>query len=220
MKIKEFTNNVVHNRAYRWYVVAIASFIFSIAFLVYNFVVGVLFNLVWNFSVSFYYLLLMLIKGIILYAEKRWKDSDKELIDRKRLKLFKVENVFLLLIDLALIAPITLMALMQKTTVDIGMIPTIAVALYTTYRVTMACINYNRSKKSDNLALHGLKIISLKEAIVSVITLQNTMIFVFGDMSEMLTLTAFTNAGMLALMMAISILQFKKLKNLKNKKIG
>ncbi len=216
MKVKEFFNNVFHNRIYRWYFLAVLSFVMSIVFLVYNFVMGVFYRLIWNFSVSFYYLALMAIKGIILYGENRWKAKEKAQIELNRLKLFKIENVFLLLIDVALIAPITLMALEQKNAVDIGMIPTIAVATYTTYRVIMACINYTRTKRTENLALHGLKIISLKEAIVSIITLQNTMIFVFGNASDMRTLTAFTNAGMLALMVAVSVFQFIKLKTIKN----
>ncbi len=219
MKIKELFNNLIHNRVYRWYFFACLSFVVSVAFLAYNFVVGVLYRLVWNFSVSFYYLLLMVIKGIILACENKWKILPNDKVANNRLKLFKIENVFLLLIDLALIAPVTLMALERKNSVDIGMIPAIAVAVYTTYRVVMACVNYTRSKSADNLALHGLKIISLKEAIVSVITLQNTMIFVFGNASDMQTLTAYTNAGMIATMIAISILQIVKLNKIKTKKI-
>ncbi len=216
MKIKEFINNLIHNRPFRWYILAGVSFASSLAFTAYNLIVGVLFKLVWNFSVSFYYLLLMAIKAIILQCERKWKGASLEQIKLKRLTLFKVENVFLLLIDLALIAPITLMVLQEKNTVNLGMIPTIALAAYTTYRIIMACINYHRSKNSDNLALHGLKIISLFEAIVSIITLQNTMVVVFGDMGEMFLLTVWTNAGMLASMLAISIVQIVKLSKLKN----
>ncbi len=217
MKVKQFFRRTLSDRAYRWYVVAIISFILSIAFLTYNLILGVIFRLVWNFSVTFYYLLLMLIKAIILQSENKWKLLSETELRSKRLKLFKLENVFLLLIDFALIAPITLMILSQKNTVNIGMIPTIAVAAYTTFRVVMACINYHRSKKTDNLALHGLKIISLKEAIVSIITLQNTMVVVFGDFKQMLTLTTVTSAGMLASMIAISIMQIIKLKIEKGK---
>ncbi len=216
MKVKEFISSIVHNRTYRWYVVAIISFAFSIAFLVYNFVVGLLFNLVWNFSVTFYYLLLMTIKAVILYSENKWKLNQKEQLQVKRLTLFKIENVFLLLIDFALIAPIVLLIRQQKQTVDIGMIPTIAVAAYTTYRIVLACVNYHRTKKTDNLALHGLKIISLKEAIVSIITLQNTMVVVFGDQTEMLTLTTCTSIGMLLSMVIISVYQIIKVYKIKN----
>ncbi len=217
MKIKEFVSKIFHNRTYRWYFLATLSFAFSALFLVYNFIVGVLYWLVWNFSVSFYYLLLMMIKAIILFNESKLKDQDKEIIEQKRRTLFKIENFFLILIDLALIAPIVLMLLQQKRAVNIGMIPTIAVATYTTYKIVLACINYAKSKKTDNLALHGLKIISLKEAIVSIITLQNTMVYVFGDLNDMLALTTCTSVGMLLSMIAISIFQIIKIYKINKK---
>ncbi len=216
MKVKEFFSNLIHERAFRWYILAGVSFIVSLAFAAYNFTVGVTFRLVWNFSVSFYYICLVIIKAIILYRERKWKALPQERISQKRLALFKLENVFLLVIDLLLIAPITLMILQEKRTADMGMIPAIAVAAYTTYKIIMACVNYTRSKKDDNITLYGLKIISLKEAIVSIITLQNTMVVVFGNAADMQTLTTWTTAGMFLSLVGISIFQFIKLRKLKN----
>lgn len=217
MRIKDFWNNLIHERLFRWYILAGVSFLVSVAFAIYNLVMGIIFRLVWNFSVSFYYLFLMSIKAIILHREHKWKNDSQEEIQRNRLTLLKVENIFLLLIDLALIAPIALMILQEKQTVNMGMIPTIAMAAYTTYKIVMACINYNRSGKTDNLALYGLKIISLKEAIVSIITLQNTMVVVFGNASDMWTLTTCTTSGMFALILAISIYQLIKFNKIKRK---
>ena len=166
----------------------------------------------WNFSVSFYYCFLVAVKAVILYFENRWKWCQKEKVKTRRFWLFKIENIFLFLIDLALLAPITLMILQKKQSVSLGLIPTIASATYTTYKITMAILNYRHSKKTDNLTLHGLKVISLKEAIVSIITLQNTMVYEFGDAKQMFTLTAWTTAGMFVLLVAISITQFVKIK--------
>ncbi len=217
MKVKDFWNNLIHDRLFRWYIFAGVSFLASFAFAIYNLVIGIIFRLVWNFSVSFYYLFLMTIKAIILHYEYKWKDDSRAEIQRNRLTLLKVENIFLLLIDLALIAPIVLMVLQEKQTVNVGMIPAITMAAYTTYKIVTACINYNRSGKTDNLALYGLKIISLKEAIVSIITLQNTMVVVFGSVSDMWTLTTWTTGGMFALILGISIYQLIKFNKIKKK---
>ncbi len=218
MKIKDFFSNLTHNRPFRWFMLAGISFIASVLFAGYNFTVGIIYSLAWNFSVSFYYLFLSIIKIIILKSEKKWRGLEENQVKIKRLTLFKVENIFLLLIDLALIAPISLLIIQEKQTTNMGMIPTIAVAAYTTYKIIMACVNYTRSKKFENLSMHGLKIISLKEAIVSIITLQNTMVVVFGDASEMLTLTTWTNIGMYFSLVVISIYQFVKLKRIKSLK--
>lgn len=212
MKINEFFHNFMHKRLFRWYILAGVSFVVNITFAVYNLAVGIAFSLVWNFSVSFYYLSLTSIKGIILYSERKWRSLPKEKRNVNRTTLFSVEAVFLLLIDLALIAPILLMILGEKRAVDMGTIPTITMAAYTTYKITIACINYTRSKKTNNLALYGLKIINLKEAIVSVVTLQNTMVAVFGDAKEMWTLTTWTSGGMFACILALSIYQLVQLR--------
>ncbi len=214
MKNKSVLKKIFKNQVYRGYFIGIVSFLATVAFLCYNLVLGIFYKLVWNFSVSFYYLFLMLIKGIMLATEKRIKDKEKEEKSYERIKLFKLQNIFMIIIDLLLIAPVVLM-LLQKKSVNIGMIPAIAAAAYTTYKIVMACINYKNSKNSGNLTLHGLKIISLKEAVVSVITLQNTLISVFGNAEDMLTLTTYTSAGLLAVMLGVSLLQIKKYRRLR-----
>ncbi len=199
----------------KWYLFAVFSLTASSFFAIYNLVVGVIFGLIWNISISFYYLLLMIVKTVIVYSERKWKEYSKNELLEKRIKLFQIENVFLLLIDLALLAPVLLLIFQQKQNVDVGMIPTIALAAFTTYKIIIASINYTKAKKGDNLTVQGLRIISLKEAIVSIITLQNTMIYVFGEGGEMQTLAAWTSMGMLASLLAISICQFIKINKLK-----
>ncbi len=114
----------------------------------------------------------------------------------------------LLFVDLALIAPIVFLFLEERRPpIELGMIPTIAMAAYATWQIVMACVQYRRSRKGDNLILHGLKILNLKEAIVSIITLQNTMIAVFGDAGELRTLTLWTNLGMFVSLLAITLYQ-------------
>ncbi len=59
-------------------------------------------------------------------------------------------------------------------------LPPYEIAAYTSYKIIMARVNYKASQKRDALALHGLKAISLKEAIVSVVTMRNTLSIVFA----------------------------------------
>ncbi len=208
MNARDVLRNLVKKRSFRWYALAGVSFIVSLAFAVYNFIVGLLFRLPWNFSIAFYYLVLVIIKAIILYGERRLRKNPPEQLLQKRRTLFTITHTFLLLIDFTLVAPIVFACLQPHKAVDIGMIPTIACAAFTTYKITMACINYTRAKKVENLALYSLKIISLKEAIVSVITLQNTMVAVFGDPQSMLSLTTWTNVGMLSVAFILTLYQF------------
>ncbi len=213
MKVKEFVNKFISNRPFRWYILAGVSCIMGFIFAIYNLAMGVAYGLVWHFSVSFYYLFLAIAKIVILYCEKRWKF--KEDVSKERRKLFKISNVFLLLIDLVLVVPITLMLLQRKPVTNLGTIPTIAVAVYTTYKIVIACVNYKRSNSTANISLNTIKTIGLKEAIVSILTLQNTMITVFGGAESMKVTTMYTSIALYLLLVAISIYQFIKINELK-----
>ncbi len=180
------------------------SFFINIAFLVYNLVFGIINKTVWNWSISIYYALLITFRASILLLERKWNKEKATDLEEKRLKLFNVVCWCLLIMDFALIAPISLMV-MSKRSVKIGMISTIAIAAYTTYKVTLAIINFSKKKSKINLSIRTLRQITLKDAVVSVLTLQNTMVMVFGNMSSMLTLTALTSAGMLLVLIAITI---------------
>ncbi len=87
------------------------------------------------------------------------------------------------------------------------LITAIAMAAYTTYKVVMASVNLKRRKRSSNSLVRLLRTISFIEALVSVLTLQNTLIMVNlkGDGSEMLTLTAITSAAIMMTVLALSV---------------
>ncbi len=199
------------SQAKRAYRSAFLSFLANVLFAFYNLVLGVFYRLVWNFTISFYYLLLTGVKAVILFLEKKWKGKSLALVEPKRARLFEILSLFLIALDLSLIAPVILLLSFQKS-VNVGQIPAIALAAYTTYQITIAALRYTKRKKLNNLSLEGLRIIRLKESIVSIITLQNTLIFTFGNASEMLPLTACTSIGLLAGIVALSVLQLITLK--------
>ena len=98
------------------------------------------------------------------------------------------------------------MVVRQKP-VDLTLIPAIAMAAYTTYKVIMASVNLKNRKRSADSLVRLLRTISFIEALVSVLTLQNTLIMVNlkGDGSEMLTLTAITSAAIMLAVLALSV---------------
>ncbi len=206
MKIQQTVLKWKQDKVFRSHLSMGISLLANLAFLLYNFFVGVVYRLVWNFSVSFYYLLLTMAKSNILYKERKWKTEEKEVVEQERIKLSQKQSIVLFLIDVVLIAPIVLLVSEQRMA-NIGQIPAIAIATYTTYKITMSCIHYAKAKKSENTNLKTLRVIRLKEGIVSVITLQNTLIAVFGDVKEMWLLAACSSAGLLALVICLSVLE-------------
>ncbi len=210
MKIKELINRYKTDHEWQSIVSATISFVMSGFFLVYNLVLGIIHNLIWHYSISVYYLLLMVLRAIVVFKEKKWKNLPLEQLESNRITLFKMESYCFILIDLAMIVPIIMMIFAQRQ-VHIGMIPAIAMATYTTYTVTMAIIGFKKARGKGNWSIIALKIISLKSAIVSILTLQNTLIMVFSeDANSLLPLTSVTSGVMFLGMITISVLALRK----------
>ena len=108
--------------------------------------------------------------------------------------------------NVCLVVPVSLMVVRQKP-VDMTLIPAIAMAAYTTYKVIMASVNLKRRKRSSDRLVRLLRTINFIDALVSVLSLQNTLIMVNmkGDGSEMLALTAITSAAIMLTVLALSI---------------
>lgn len=182
------------------------SLLLTSLYLIYNFLVGVLYHAPWNFSISFYYLSLVILRGFILFSEKRWRYENAPVREGKRRRLYRRICKMLLLVDFLLIVPISLMVLSQRA-VAMDQIAAIALAAYTTYRVTMSVIHFSKSRKGENLSLFALRILDMTDTMVSVLTLQNTMVMVFSNGQSMLELTAYTSGAIfLALLVFTAVL--------------
>lgn len=188
------------NNEKKWRIMVVISFLVSFAFALFNGVLGVVNKSIWNGSICVYYLLLLAIKLFILIGETKSKNNKK---------VFIFSSVFLIFIDLAMFAPITIMVLNQKE-VKLSLIASIAVAAYTTYKITMAIINYNKNKRNENLSFRQIRAINLIDAILSILTLQNTLIAVNGGVGDksMFYLSIVTSFVGTALILFISIAVF------------
>ncbi len=202
---------ISENFVLKSFVFALSSIIINFAFLFYNLFLGLKYGSIWNYSISIYYFFLFFVRAFIVICEKRWEGKDNELLSIRRRKLYISECSVLLVLDALMVLPITLMILSERQ-VRLTTIPAIAVAAYTTYKVTLAIINYRRAVKVGHLSVEGLRIISLTDAVVAVITLQNTLIAVFGEGEDMTTLTSYTSAGLLLFMVLLHIWGIIKIK--------
>ena len=118
-------------------------------------------------------------------------------------------------IDICLLAPIILLITNPKET-NFGLIPSIVFAVYTTYKITMAVINYNKVKKVDNLIFQYLRELSVVDAFVSILSLQNTLIMVNSGMTQsMFILSAISSFVIFFVIVAFSIVNM--VKTIKNK---
>ena len=177
----KFINRYINDIYFRTMLSNSFSTFFTLAFVVYNAVVGLMYSSIWNGSISVYYLLLLFIKAMVGATELRIikKKVQEKDVDRLRSLVYRNEGIFLLLIDIALIAPITMLILFQKE-VNLPSWVAIATAVYTFYKVICCVISFFKTRKNENFAVKGVKNINISEALVSILTLSNMMILTFS----------------------------------------
>ena len=173
------------------------------AFALYNGFLGIRHSSIWHGTICAYYLVLVLLRVLILSsAKKAPRTNDAQAVQRR---VYLISSVLFFLLNLSLAVPVSIMTI-QKKPVNMTFIPAIAMAAYTTYKIIMASLNFKRRKRTDNSLLRLLRVISFIEALVAVMTLQNTLIMVVagdGDPS-MLVLSAVTNAAMMFIILLLS----------------
>lgn len=178
---------------------AVGSLAVTMVFAVYNGFLGIYYSSLWNGTICVYYLVLTLLRGLIVGYLRSKRETSKKIV-------YIAASVMLLILNISLIVPIYVMVVMQKP-VNMTLIPAIAMATYTTYKITMASINLKRRRRSAKNLVRLLRIINFIDALVSIITLQNTLIMVNakGDLSEFLPLSATTSGAIWAVILFLSV---------------
>ncbi len=185
---------------FKTFLTASASLAVTVAFAFYNGFLGIHHASLWHGAICVYYILLSLLRGLILMCERRASRREqpgalREQQDALRNRVFLTVSVLLLFLNICLVLPLSLMVRQQKP-IDLTLIPAIAMAAYTTYKITMASVNLWKRKKSSSNLVWLLRTIGFIDALVSILTLQNTLIMVNSNGADpgMLPLTATTSA--------------------------
>lgn len=208
-KENNFFERIKTDYTFRTFVFSTLSFLVTVAFASYNVFLAVAYKSPFNLGISVYYALLICIRSYVIFYEIKFNKAElnEKQKENGRIKLFFVQSILLLVIDLALIAPITMMVLQQKA-VNYSEIPAIMIAAYTVYKIVTATINFIKTRKSNHLSVKILRNINFIDALVSVLSLQYTLIMTFngGTMSNMLALCATSTFAIWVLIAVISVL--------------
>ncbi len=187
------------------------SLCLTVIFAAYHGYLGMNVSSIWHCSICGYYLLRDSVRGMVLHTEHVTRTKDAVAQQLWRQKAFSIGSAMLLAMNISLIGPISLMVLMQKP-INMGLIPAIAMAAYTIYKVTMAIVNMRRSRAYNPL-IDELRTLNLIDAFVSILTLQNTLIMVKSDAGEesgMIALAAISSAFIYLIIVLISARLFLK----------
>lgn len=175
------------------------STLISIVFALYNGALGIVYQSWWHGLICVYYLFLATIRAILIGTRRK---------NQKTIRM--ITYLLLLVMDVSLIGPIYVMVSGERS-YTYGLIPAIAMAAYTTYRITISIVHFRKSRKKDKSLLFELRMINMTDALVAVLSVQNALIIANGGTNEgMRTLTAWTSGGIYLVIVLITIMSFIK----------
>ena len=192
----------------------VSTLVITPLFAAYNLFLGIAHNYYFGYAIAGYFFLLSLVKFIITLPVRT--NVDEEHFSQADFLRAKISSWLLFVVNFSLAAPVTMMVLGERT-YDLGIIPAIATATYCTIKITFTVREYFKKQNNSPLFLVK-KASSLVDSLVSVLTLQSTLIIANGETNDadMRILSAVSSFFIFAVIIFISvILQLKLKKNQK-----
>ena len=131
----------------------------------------------WFYSLGAYYICLGVMRFFLARHTTRYAPGERM---RDELTKYRACGIVFLLMNLALALIVFFMVYWNRT-FEHHMITAIALAAYTFTSMAVAIINFVKYRKYNSPVFSAAKAISLAAALVSMLTLESTMLTTFGD---------------------------------------
>ena len=178
----EFTYRLLKNFGFRTVIFTIVSLLMSIAFGLFNGVMGIVYLSIWYGALSAYYICLVCMRGGILMYHKRKIGRRKNQAENEALrqaKTYRNCGVLLLILNVTLSSAIAQM-IFDDQAFDYAGWTIYAYAAYAFYKITMSIINLFKARKQDDLTVQAIRNINLADAAVSLLALQTALLHTFA----------------------------------------
>ena len=153
------------------------SLLWNTAYAVFQLGLGFWHHTFWFYSLAGYYLCLAVMRFFLVRYTSKHRAGEKM---RDELVRYRNCGIAFLLMNMALALIIFFMVYWNRT-FEHHEITTIAMAAYTFGTLTMAIINVIKYRKYNSPVFSASKAISLAAALVSMLTLESTMLTTFSD---------------------------------------
>lgn len=178
-----FIGSILGNYGFRTISFAVASFAANVVFAFMNGVLGIITSSVWYGVFAVYYIALSALRGGMLaavYKAKKLSGNNAEALKLRKIAIYRMCGIALLVLELALAAAVTLMVLADNPA-NYSPIMAIASAAYTFYKVIFALYNAFKVRRMHDAVLQSFRNINLTDAAVSLLALQVTLVAVFSE---------------------------------------
>lgn len=212
LRKSRFAVKVMDNYGFKTLIFSVISFTVTIVFVIMNTVSAIRYRLIWYFAISAYYVILMLFRGGIIFADiknkKKFSDNPKEYVKHKW-KIYAVGGVILLTLEFAMAVAVTEMMLSRRP-VQSGKIMTIANATYTFYKMTMAIWHLFKAKTFNDPIVQALRNLNFADACMSMVSLTVIMLATFGGTDNLMIIKGCTGFVACVIIIITAVLMIVK----------
>lgn len=218
----EFTRSLLRNYGFRTIVLTIGSFSLSIAFGIYNGVLGIMTKSIWFGALAAYYIFLALLRGSVLTYHRKKNVKKREDSYSTRTRVYRKCGFWLLILNVALSAAIAQMIFSDRKFEYAGW-TIYAFAAYAFYKITMSIINLFKARKQTDMTVQAIRNVNLADAAMSILALQTALLGTFGaeglNVSLFNTLTGIA-VSLLSIGIGVQMIAYanKKLKEIRGEK--
>lgn len=198
----------------------VATLTMNVIYTFFQLGLGIYHGSLWFYALSGYYFLLSVMKAVLLNHTAKFKAGEKPF---REVLIYRMCGVVLVIMNLALLVIIGYVALHSKVTVQHEIV-TISMAAFTFTTLTLAIVNIVKYRRYKSPVWSAAKAISLVSALVSVLTLEDSMLATFGageGESFRQIMGGLTGLGIVTVTLIIAIVMIvrstKKIKTFDNK---
>ena len=182
------------------------NFVVTVIFALFNVVLSIYYRSAWYGGIGAYYVLLALIRGSVALVEIKSRKMEEKQQNELRKKTFLGTSVLLFIMNMVLVAPVTMMVFFQRQ-VKFDLFLSIGMAAYTVCKAVTTSINFAKRNRLDNFLLKEISVINFIDMLVSILLLQNALIVVNSgnENHDMFLLSAVVSAIFMVLAVGLSI---------------
>ncbi len=149
---------------------ALFSLLFNVTYSAYHIIFGVITRSWWLFTVGIYYLILSTVRAVVLQAKAQGHFA------------VRFTGGMLMTLSVPIVGVVILSFVKDRGTV-FPLIVMLAIAVYAFTKITLATVNWIKTRKSTSAKLLALRNISFADAFVSIFSLQRSMLVSFEGMT-------------------------------------
>lgn len=215
MEKRKFTSAIINDYGFRAVTFSTLAFTVNIAYAIFNGAMGIISRSVWFGALSLYYIVLSALKAYVIIGSRRIK----KLTENRPLllaRMYRNCGISLIMLSIALSGAVAQMALSDQG-FKYADLMIYAAALYAFYKITIAIIQFVKSRRHGRTINETFGLINLSDGLVSMLALQTALLAAFGEGSSKVY-NAITGTAVMLMIIAIGIFMAFGAKRIKTEK--